>query len=176
MSLVQSTIRTKYDKMFERRNQDILSEHYGKLVDRADDDLPGSGGEEGDFITLKRANHELPPSLQDPNIVAENLSKRKRRSLASKKALAKNAPNFAHKLVFDDDGNARDAYAMENDVEFRKGDALAAGRAFAETERARLKDADVRDKQVAKEKKQEKKRRRKEREAAVSLFISLEWV
>jgi ATP-dependent RNA helicase DDX10/DBP4 len=157
--------------MFERTNQNILSEHYGKLVDRTGDDLIGFGDEEEDFITLKRANHELPPSLQDPNIVTENLSKRKRRALASKKALAKNAPNFASKLIFDEDGNAHNAYTMENDVEFRKGDVAAAGRVFAETERAKLKDADVQDKQLAKEKKQEKKRKRKEREAAVSVFF-----
>ncbi len=30
----QPTVRTKYDRMFERRNQDVLSSHYKRMIDR----------------------------------------------------------------------------------------------------------------------------------------------
>ena len=99
------------------------------------------------------------------------MSKRKQRRTNSKKSLAKIAPKFAKKVIFDEDGEAHDAYAMADDEEFRKGDVKEAVRRFAEAEREKLKEADIVDKQVAKEKKMEKKRKRKERESAVSLSI-----
>jgi ATP-dependent RNA helicase DDX10/DBP4 len=42
--------------MFERKNRGVLSEHYNKLVDHTSED---SGSDE-DFITPKRADHDLP--------------------------------------------------------------------------------------------------------------------
>lgn len=42
--------------MFQRKNQDVLSEHYHKLVNF--DDENGSDEEE-DFMTVQRVNHEL---------------------------------------------------------------------------------------------------------------------
>lgn len=76
-------VRTKYDRMFGRTNQGVLSEHYAKLV--ADDDaeedegatasdvaegeagaapqaLVGNdddGDDDADFLTIKRADHAL---------------------------------------------------------------------------------------------------------------------
>ncbi|EST08766.1 DNA/RNA helicase, DEAD/DEAH box type, N-terminal [Kalmanozyma brasiliensis GHG001] len=39
-------VRTKYDRMFERKNQDILSEHYAKLI--ADDDSSAASSDGSD--------------------------------------------------------------------------------------------------------------------------------
>ncbi|SJX64587.1 probable HCA4-can suppress the U14 snoRNA rRNA processing function [Sporisorium reilianum f. sp. reilianum] len=39
-------VRTKYDRMFERKNQDILSEHYAKLI--ADDASSAESGDDSD--------------------------------------------------------------------------------------------------------------------------------
>ncbi|KAJ7730205.1 hypothetical protein B0H14DRAFT_3899306 [Mycena olivaceomarginata] len=47
-------VRTKYDRMFERKNQNVLSAHYSKLIEGDGDD-----DDEEEFITLKRADHEL---------------------------------------------------------------------------------------------------------------------
>ncbi|EXJ84637.1 hypothetical protein A1O3_05307 [Capronia epimyces CBS 606.96] len=60
-------VRTKYDRMFERRNQDVLSEHYTKLIedDDDDDDDPQTNGAAGaaagvdedndaEFLSVKR--------------------------------------------------------------------------------------------------------------------------
>lgn len=152
--------------MFERKNQNILSEHYTKLVDHTEDGLlDGSGDGDEDFITLKRADH----TLDDAGAEAEPSSKRKEKMAHSKKGLIKNGP-LGKKLVFDDDGQAHELYEMQDDTAFREGDALGEGKKFAESERRRLREADVQDKAEAKTKKQEKKRKRKDRERAVSLI------
>ncbi|EJD51882.1 DEAD-domain-containing protein [Auricularia subglabra TFB-10046 SS5] len=150
-------VRTKYDRMFARKNQNILSEHYAKLVDREAD---GGADEEEDFITLKRADHDID---EDGDALSANLSKRKQKIGVSKKAMAKYKELPSH-VKFDDEGQARHALDIKDDEEFRKGDVEGAQRMFAEKEKERLKDADVLDRQVAKDKKKEKKRKRKDRE------------
>lgn len=152
--------------MFERKNQNILSEHYSKLIDHGD-----AGNEEEDFIMLKRADHDLdlPTSIEhDPDV--ENLSKRKLKLSRTKRMTAKYG-QLGHKLVFDDEGNPHEVYEMVNPDEFYKHGTEAvkeAGRTFAEGEKGKMKSADVTDKQEAKEKRKEKKRKRKERERGVS--------
>lgn len=152
-------VRTKYDRMFERKNQNILSEHFTKLVEHSDD-----GHSDDDFITLKRADHAL-ENMELPE--HEVTSKRKQRLALSKKALAARGPKGS-KLVFDDDGNAHEIYELKSAEEaFKEDDVKAVAARFAEEERGKLKQADVVDRAVAKEKKKEKKRKRKERERAV---------
>ena len=157
-------MRTKYDRLFERKNQNILSEHYNKLIDHSGS---GSGSDSDDeFITLKRADHDL-----DDDALPESqyTSKRQQRMALSKKALAKNGPR-GHKLVFDDAGEAHEVYELKDAGEVFVGgkeEVMEAGRRFAESERGKLRAADVADKAEAKEKKREKKRKRKEREREV---------
>ncbi|GLB39922.1 putative RNA helicase [Lyophyllum shimeji] len=154
-------VRTKYDRMFERKNQGILSAHYSKLVDHepADD-------EDDEFITLKRADHDLP---DDNNEVLDtsDLSKRKLKLSKSKRAIVKNG--VAKKLVFDDDGQAHELYELADAEDLYKAKGGLAGvkeegKKFAEEERGKMKVTDIVDKQEAREKKREKKRKRKERE------------
>ena len=154
--------------MFGRKNQTILSSHYGKLVEQ--DETPGFDGADNgdgeDFFSLKRADHDLPSDLAEYS----DLSKRKIRMMKSKKALAKSGPKGS-KLVFDEDGQAHELYefkdAKDIDVE---GD----GAEFMRKEIGKMQRADVDDKEVAKEKKRERKRKRKEREREeVSLTIPL---
>lgn len=147
--------------MFERKNQNILSEHFNKLVDHSAD----AGDSDDDFITLKRADHELnEEELPEHDFT----SKRKQRLALSKKALAQRGAK-GNKLVFDEEGNPHEMYEMKSAEEVFRGedDAKEAGKRFAEEERGRLKEADVVDRVVAKEKKKEKKRKRKEREREV---------
>lgn len=151
--------------MFERKNQNILSEHYSKLIDH------GDAGDEDDFITLKRADHDLDlPASTEPDPEVENLSKRKLKLSRTKRTIAKYG-QLGHKLVFDDEGNPHEVYEMVGPEEFYKHGAEAvkeAGRTFAEGEKGKLKSVDVIDKREAKEKEKEKKRKRKERERGVS--------
>lgn len=168
----QSGVRTKYDRMFERKNQNILSEHYTKLVDHeAEGDLLGGddNGSDSEFITLKRADHELPTDMPE----SIEPSKRKLKMGTSKKALVK-FRGLGQRLLFDEDGRAHDVYDVKDaDTELAGKDVIGEGKAFAEGERAKLKDADLVDKMVAKEKKKEKKRKRRERERGVRSLLPL---
>ncbi|KAG2058137.1 DEAD-domain-containing protein [Suillus hirtellus] len=155
-------VRTKYDRMFERKNQNILSAHYSKLVDHGD-----AVDDDEDFITLKRANHDLSDTDANPEI--DNLSKRKLKLSKTKRAVVKYG-QLGHKLIFDDEGNPHEIYEMVDPAEFYKGglkEVKEAGQAFVEGEKDKLKGADVVDKMEAKEKKREKKRKRKDREKGV---------
>lgn len=155
-------VRTKYDRMFERKNQNILSAHYSKLVDHGD-----AVDDDEDFITLKRANHDLSDTDANPEI--DNLSKRKLKLSKTKRAVVKYG-QLGHKLIFDDEGNPHEIYEMVDPAEFYKGglkEVKEAGQAFVEGEKDKLKGADVVDKIEAKEKKREKKRKRKDREKGV---------
>ncbi|KXN89416.1 ATP-dependent RNA helicase DBP4, partial [Leucoagaricus sp. SymC.cos] len=169
-------VRTKYDRMFERKNQNILSEHYSKLISHDD-----PSDSEDEFITLKRADHDLddttPPNPNSTNGITftttfeqdlkENLSKRKQKLGKAKRAIVTGGTNT--KLVFDDEGNAHQLYELEDGEKWfeEQGGLLGAqeeGRKFAEDERTKMKVTDVVDRQEAKDKKREK---RKERERAV---------
>ena len=55
--------KTKLDKMFNRKNMSVLTDHYKKLVDREADNIMS---EDEELITLKRADHELSDELKQP--------------------------------------------------------------------------------------------------------------
>lgn len=168
-------MRTKYDKMFERKNQTLLSEHYNKLVDHEDDS-------DDDVFTLARVNHDLSGGEEsdaeeagpsEPLISSEDLSKRKLKAASTKKGVLKSRP-APTKLVFEDDGTARDFYKAGARAEEEAG-GEEARRKFFEQEKERMKEADVVDRQVAREKRRELKRKRKEREREVSTILGLFW-
>ncbi|KAL0071643.1 ATP-dependent RNA helicase dbp4 [Marasmius tenuissimus] len=157
-------VRTKYDRMFERKNQDVLSAHYNKLIDSN----PTEGADnEDDFITLKRADHELSDD-EMKEVRLQNLSKNKMKLSNAKRKAIMNVPT-REKIVFGEDGVGREAAVGEDGEAWVKGKGgmegiTEEGQRYAEAERSRMKEADVRDKLEAKEKKKEKKRKRKERE------------
>ncbi|SPN98472.1 probable ATP-dependent RNA helicase [Cephalotrichum gorgonifer] len=169
-------VRTKYDKMFERTNQDVLSSHYSKLVG---DEIAGAadGDEEENFLTVKRVlgDEELDESGQTgaamPKVIdfggKEQLiidSKRREKLLKSKKKLLKYMP-AGERLVFDDDGVAHQIYELKNEEDFKQeGPAEEQRRKFLESEAERVREADVEDKMLAKDRMREKKDKRKARE------------
>ncbi|ANZ75557.1 BA75_03074T0 [Komagataella pastoris] len=146
-------VRTKYDKMFERQNQNVLSEHYRNLNAEQDD-------EEEDFISVKRTDHDLTENV--PELDNLPTSKRAAKKALSKKAMSKAGAN-PKKLVFDDDGKAHEIYELAGEDEFHEqGDALDQKTKFIQQESTVMAEADSEDKVVAKEKKVEKKRRRQD--------------
>ncbi|KAL6882852.1 DEAD domain-containing protein [Trichoderma longibrachiatum] len=175
-------VRTKYDKMFERTNQDVLSSHYSKLVLDGGDAAKGGDedDEDDDFLAVKRRlnDEELDQiaSKAPPNnakiipLGGNDLyvvdSKRREKALQSKKKMAKFLGNGS-KLVFDDDGNAHEVYELQNEEDFKQeGPAEELRKKFLDTETVKVKEADVDDKMLAKQRKREKKEKRKAREAA----------
>ncbi|OTA02036.1 ATP-dependent RNA helicase DBP4, putative [Trichoderma parareesei] len=177
-------VRTKYDKMFERTNQDVLSSHYSKLVINGDDAAKGDGDnneeDDDDFLAVKRRLNDedldqiagkappnnakiIPLGGNDLYVVD---SKRREKALQSKKKMAKFLGNGS-KLVFDDDGNAHEVYELQNEEDFKQqGPAEEQRKKFLDTEAVRVKEADLDDKMLAKQRKREKKEKRKAREAA----------
>lgn len=188
-------IRTKYDRMFERQNQDILADHYARMIRAEDDegDADGTGaGREGDdddddlFAVKRRIPAEGtfdPDSMPRASDAAEEHaaktisipgakaplvldSKRREKLVKSKKKLLK-LKDSGRKVVFDDDGNPHEIYELEDEEAFRaRGEAEAQRKHFLDEEAERVKIADVADKALAKEKRREKRDRRKERERA----------
>ncbi|KAM5457404.1 ATP-dependent RNA helicase dbp4 [Microsporum audouinii] len=189
----QPEVRTKYDRMFERRNQDVFTEHYTKLIYEEAEGRDGSRTNDAtngddDFLAVKR-RYEVEDEVDDPSTkdsdtqvkkVAGGVravhiegrepllidSNRREKLLQSKKKLLK-YKNPGKKLVYDDDGNAHEIYELEDEEDFRKrGDAAEQRAKFLELEAERARLADIRDKEIAKQKKREKKEQRRERARA----------
>jgi ATP-dependent RNA helicase DDX10/DBP4 len=185
-------VRTKYDRMFERQNQDILADHYAKIRHNDDDDkdadagkLDGEQESDDDLFDVKKripADGDFDPDAVPKDSSAaeyakvvhipgakEGLvldSKRREKMLKSKKQLLK-LKGQGQKLVFDDDGNAHQLYELEDEDDFRaRGEAEDQRRKFLEEETERVKAADVEDKELVKEKRRAKKEKRRERERA----------
>lgn len=159
----EDEVRTKYDRMFGRKNQGVLSEHYMKLQGDAEegDEEGDDSDEEGGLMTVKRQDHNIDdgevPDLNAP------VSKRQAKRALSKKVVAKTSGDNPKKLVFDEEGNAHEIYEFEGEDDFRKaGDSEAQKKKFLDREQALMEKLDVEDKQLAKDKRQEKKRRRRE--------------
>ena len=189
----KSGVRTKYDRMFERQNQDILANHYQKMVHDGDVDpgrLDGEQAGDDDLFDVKRripAEDPLRSDGDDESEVSYDRemnhdakaiyisgaktpfildSKRRQKLLKSKKKLLK-LKDKGSKLVFDDDGNAHEIYELEDEDAFKaRGSAADQRQKFLEEEQKRARRADLGDKEVAKEKKRVKRERRKERERA----------
>lgn len=151
-------VRTKYDRMFERQNQTVLSKEYMNMT--------GNGADENesddDFMVVRRADHNL-NEIQLPDMTIP-VSKRSAKKALSKKLSSANNGN-ATKLKFDDDGVAHPIYELEDEEDFAKaGDAKTQKEEFVSREKNVMSRVDEDDKATAKEKRQEKKRKRKEAE------------
>ena len=173
--------RTKYDRMFERVNQDVLTNHYTKLIDDIDTRDNAGGDEQNDFLIVKRRLSSASSIESDEEeIVSTEVkanakigetplivdSKRREKMLRSKKKLLK-LKGKGSKLIFDDEGNPRQVYELEDESRFKqRGPADAQKAKFLEKEQEVLQVADLVDKQTAKAKKKEKREKRKAREAA----------
>ncbi|KAK4034634.1 P-loop containing nucleoside triphosphate hydrolase protein [Parachaetomium inaequale] len=174
-------VRTKYQKMAERQNQDVLSSHYRKILgddgqatsDNQDDD-------DDDFLSVKRVladDAQLDaaagtdnPTTTEPRVIKLGNSEliidsnRREKLLKSKKKLLKYMDKGS-KLVFDDDGNARPVYELQDEDDFaQEGPADRLRRQFVAAETEKVAEADLADKQAAKLRRREKRERQKARE------------
>lgn len=174
----KAATRTKYDRMFERKNQDILSHHYQQLIANESDKDKVDVDEDDVFLEVKRrledhssevgdneANGDLDqsgavrliPGLgkgASPLVID---SKRKQKLLQSKKKLLK-LKDKGTKFVFDDQGRARQIYELEDENQFRqRGPADLQKLQFLDTEQKKLQAADITDKQMARDKRKKKK-------------------
>ncbi|KAJ1920757.1 ATP-dependent RNA helicase dbp4 [Mycoemilia scoparia] len=180
--------KTKVDRMFQRKNDGILADHYQRLVAHSD-----SEGDEGDFLTIKRANHDLEDGGDSdeadddleasdskanpvkviainpdtnlpvvvPNIPAHLMTKKQINR--AKEKIIKNTRNT--KVVFDDDGNAQSPYELKDDKEFRKEGAINdLVESYTREAKSHMEEADVADRAVEKERRRQKRLLKKQRE------------
>ncbi|KAJ8123270.1 hypothetical protein ONZ43_g739 [Nemania bipapillata] len=172
--------RTKTDKMFERTNQDVLTDHYTKLV--GDTTEKAAEDSEDDFLAVKRVieGDDLDVAAVDKATLPEGTkiihglggeepfivdSKRREKMLKSKKQMLK-FRGKGDRIIFDDEGVAHHPYRIQGEETFERDESAdAQRRKFVEGESARVKEADIGDKALAKEKRREKKEKRKAREA-----------
>ncbi|KAI0016864.1 DEAD-domain-containing protein [Xylariomycetidae sp. FL0641] len=174
-------VRTKVDKMFERTNQDVLTDHYAKMIgEEAQANSEADDGED-DFLSVKRVmngdeldaaadDDAVPPGAkiihglggEEPFVVD---SKRREKMLKSKKQMLK-FKGKGEKVVFDEEGVAHHPYRIKDEDQFKQEGAPELQRQkFVEGETTRTKEADIDDKAFAKERRREKKAKRKAREA-----------
>lgn len=155
-------VRTKYDRMFDRKNQTVLSDHYLNMTGNKASEKSDDNDDEDDFMMVKRHDHQLNedelPDLTIP--VSKRLAKK-----ALSKKLSLTSKGLPTKLKFDDDGEAHPLYELEDEEDFKKkGDAKTQKEEFVTKESEFMNLADVEDKETARVKRQEKKRKRKEME------------
>lgn len=172
----KNEVRTKYDRMFERTNQDVLSSHYTKLVIDGDDK---NEDDNADFLSVKRRlndddlDEEAKNAFKSAAKIIDGIggeepfivdSKRREKALKSKKKMLKFKGNPT-KMVFDEDGNAHEVYELQDEDDFRQdGTAAEQREKFVQDETTRVREADVDDKLHAKQKRREKRDKRKARE------------
>ncbi|KAI1299076.1 ATP-dependent RNA helicase dbp4 [Mortierella claussenii] len=157
--------KSKIEKMFNRKNQSVLAEHYTKLVDHEGDNSNKLAGaeddDEDDFLTIKRVDHDL-AGEEIPEDQPLPMSRRQQKMSKIEKLKNQGKGN---KLIFDEEGGAHEIYELEDEASFHaKGDALNQQKEFLEKEKRVMDKADVLDKSMAKDKLREKKLRRKQRE------------
>ncbi|RKP05027.1 P-loop containing nucleoside triphosphate hydrolase protein, partial [Thamnocephalis sphaerospora] len=159
--------KSKIDRMFQRKNQSILADHYTKLVDQEGDrlamtKLTDAGDDDDDFMTLKRVDHDL-----DDDTLPVHSQQSKRSLRKTKKEIVKTATR-GEKLLFDDEGEAHPVYEFEALDDFMKeGSVSEKQRAYVEKGLAEMRDADAADRATAREKRREKRQKRKQREREV---------
>jgi ATP-dependent RNA helicase DDX10/DBP4 len=136
--------------------------------------------DDDDFLVKRRLNDDdLDAEIQKGNISHAKVltglggdepyvidSKRREKALQSKKKMLK-FKGIPSKLVFDEDGNSHEIYELQDEEDFKQaGPADDQRQKFVESESARVREADVDDKQLAKQKKREKRDKQRARERA----------
>ncbi|CAG8487655.1 8423_t:CDS:10 [Paraglomus occultum] len=134
----QSKPLTKFERMMRRKNRNVLSDHYRKLVELENEE---GGGD--DVLSVKRVDHELPEQL-----LVENKGPQSNRAAAralSKKQSIKNAPR-GRKIIFDDSGDPHDVYEFQNEQDFRAvGSSNEQIKTFVEKELQVMENEDIKD-------------------------------
>ena len=87
--------KTKIDKMFEKKNLTVLSEHYAKLV--ASDE---SDNESDDLLVLTRKNHDL----NNQELPFHHTSSLTHRQILKSKQKELKKRGHGRRMIFDENG------------------------------------------------------------------------
>lgn len=163
----------KIDKMFKKKNLNVLSDHYAKLREK-DETAPQNENDssDDDLLTIKRTDHEIKED-DLPSVTGAALKPARRDILKTKKrykikAAAKSISTAPKKLIFDDDGEAEEAFPYEKESSFDRNEAENMATEFTSKSLSVMQEADVedraRERDRLREKKAIKKRKIKARE------------
>ena len=128
--------KSKIDKMFQKKNSTVLSKHYNDLKEESGDD------QEEDLLTLVRKNHDL--DLNEPSLASIQETSHKELLKTKRKELKK--LGLGQKVIFDDDGNAINAFELESVKEFMKTDLNSKKEQYLTEKSLEMKNADILDK------------------------------
>lgn len=152
----------KLDRMFKKKNPNVLSEHYARL---RDSDTEGQSADEDSLFTIKRADHDI--REEDLALPANALSAPSRRDMLKTKkryrikALAKTPADHPRRFVFDDEGQAEEAFPYEKEADFDRTTANEQAASFASESLLRMQDVDTEDRARERERVRERKAHKK---------------
>jgi ATP-dependent RNA helicase DDX10/DBP4 len=142
--VVQVKKKTKLDKLFARENTTVLTPHYRAFVQEESED---------DLFSLKRRNHEVEVEPSSEVLTKKRLQKLNRRA-------KKNVERT--RLVFDEDGVPTSSHRLVPETEM--GDLDSMRQEFLKVTRDSLKEVDVLDKALERDKRRERRLGKKIRE------------
>ena len=141
--------KQKIDRLFDRQNSTVLSEHYGKL-------RQAQSSDDEDLLTLKQENHELDDEAEIEPVYSRKLTK------MQKAKKMKQGDRF----IFDDEGNAIPVQVFETEKDFSSVNVADEQIKYKEQIASQVSNADSEDKEMARKRKleikAEKKRKRRE--------------
>lgn len=152
----------KIDKMFKKKNLNVLSDHYAKLRDK--DESSADENEESsadDLLTIKRADHEI--KEEDlPSVTGAALKPARRDILKTKKryklkVAAKSISSGSKRLIFDDEGIAEEAFPYEKESTFNRQEAQSMASEYTNQTLSAMQEADIEDRARERERLREKK-------------------
>ena len=175
----QSVLAPHYAAMMAQNDSGSEEDEIFKLA-RKDHELSEDDSDEGDHpvIVQPSTRSDVKPGTnvqsissngptvefdESAKVAEEDMSKRKLKSLSSKRGLLKTRPT-AEKTIFDESGNPTTFYQAGVDAERGAREERAD---YVLGEQERMKDATKFDREVAREIRKEKKRKRKDREKEV---------
>lgn len=151
----RQVVKKTVERMFGRKNQDVLSEHYSKLRASSDDEESEDEG----LLQVKRKDHEI----DEESIPVPKAAKLSRRdALKTKKRYLLKSSERSTRLVFDDQGEAKPAlpYLTEHEVSLARDQHLA-------EQRRLMREVDAEDAEREKQLRREKRRLQKEKQRAI---------
>ncbi|KTW27083.1 hypothetical protein T552_02575 [Pneumocystis carinii B80] len=153
----EETTKTKYDKMFKRTNQNVISEHYRNMIEGNDLSISHDSDDNDDFMKVKKVHNDF--NDEPLENCYKTLSKRKQKIALSKKAMLKYRPKGT-KLLYDDEGNISNIYQFQNETSFHKeGTADDQKKKYIQKQKEKMLQNDLIDKIQTKEKRHQKRKK-----------------
>lgn len=152
----------KIDKLFKRKNLDVLSEHYSRLRERSEED--DSDGSDEELLTVKRRDHEF--HLNEQPKATLTVSRRDLLKTKKRYSIKKGSRRTHH--VFDDEtGEAKEVLPFAPEATFDRGNAaeLAADFVSKESTQMMMLDREDAERQRMDRRAARIERKRKEKEA-----------